>query len=54
MDYKELLKKYMTLIRNSEGMTYLDRWSEEWDQGVKFSPEETTALKEIEKTLPPA
>lgn len=45
MDYRELLKKYMTHVRSNEG-TDFTRWLEE-DEYPKFSNEEIAELQQL-------
>lgn len=43
IDYRTLLKKYINLVAEEEGVTFI-RWASSPD----FTPEEIAALKEVE------
>lgn len=47
MDYKELLKKYMTHIVEIEGVSFLDLSNNDFS----FTKEELEILEEIEKEI---
>lgn len=50
MDYKELLKKYIKHVDDCEGSMFLYEHSLKYSE-VKFTEEEKTVLKEIEREL---
>lgn len=54
IDYKDLLKKYMCVIRSEEGIDYVDFISANisWSN-IEFTEEEKKALEEISKSTKP-
>ena len=50
MDYRELLKKYITLIIENEGIDYIDRINDGCDN-IVFTEEEKTELEKIAEEI---
>jgi len=50
MDYRELLKKYMRHVVQSEGIDFTDRLHE-FSDSVQFNEEEAAELKAISEEL---
>lgn len=49
LDHKELLKKYIDHVGNSEGTTHLNDWNRNAYGNVDFTDEEWEELKRLDK-----
>jgi hypothetical protein len=47
IDYRDLLKRYITHVGQCEGSVFIDAAMHKWHSDVKFTAEETAALHTI-------